>query len=472
MILANSTFTHAYDNSTTITVLGLFMLLVLAAGMITLPRRLTVIPLVLVACFIPVAQRLAVFSLDLTILRCIIAAGWVRVFTRHEHRGLRWKALDIAMLAWAFFSSVIYIIQQGTFDAVVYKCGVAVDTVAMYLLIRVLIRTWDDVFRLVDAISLLMLPIVFCFFLEFKSGHNLFAVFGGVPAITLVREGRLRCQGAFSHSILAGCFFASLVPIFFAGIVQAGARRKGLAVFALLGCFAIIAMCGSATPLMGVSAACAGTTLFWVRKRIRLIRWSCLLVLVGLHLSMKSPVWSLIQRVDVIGGSTGWHRYHLINAAIGHLGEWWLVGTVSTAHWGYFMFDVANQYILEGVRGGMITLLCFVVVIGIAFRGVGAMCRQVAGDRRRLWLAWAMGVSLFAHCTAFIGVSYFGQMIVIWYLLLAMIGSLTPTCNERLSAVSVARRSRARGDADGGGDRVASPARLSPVAVLTSPVPA
>ena len=40
-------------------------------------------------------------------------------------------------------------------------------------------------------------------------------------------------------------------------------------------------------------------------------------------------------------------------------------------------------------------------------------------------MAWALGVSLFIHCVIFIGVSYFGQSMMLWYLMLAMIGSLS-----------------------------------------------
>jgi hypothetical protein len=39
-------------------------------------------------------------------------------------------------------------------------------------------------------------------------------------------------------------------------------------------------------------------------------------------------------------------------------------------------------------------------------------------------LAWALGVSLFVHAVSFIGVSYFGQITMLWYLSLAVPSSL------------------------------------------------
>ena len=41
---------------------------------------------------------------------------------------------------------------------------------------------------------------------------------------------------------------------------------------------------------------------------------------------MKAPVWALIQRIDIVGGSSGWHRYELIDQCIKHFSDWWLMG--------------------------------------------------------------------------------------------------------------------------------------------------
>jgi hypothetical protein len=64
-----------------------------------------------------------------------------------------------------------------------------------------------------------------------------------------------------------------------------------------------------------------------------------------------------------------------------------------------------------------------VLLIALSFRAVGRLWRRCArGDQRAM--AWALGVSLFAHVVSFIGVSYFGQIQVVWFMLLAAITSL------------------------------------------------
>jgi len=119
----------------------------------------------------------------------------------------------------------------------------------------------------------------------------------------------------------------------------------------------------------------------------------------------------------------------------------WLLGTKSTAHWGFGLFDVTNQYVLEGVRGGLLTLVLFVAIVVTAYAYAGRLVRVAEGSRARLAQAWAVGTTLFVHCTIFIAVSYFGQIIMLWYLLLAAIAGLAPPA----TALAPARRPVTRG---------------------------
>jgi hypothetical protein len=149
-----------------------------------------------------------------------------------------------------------------------------------------------------------------------------------------------------------------------------------------------------------------------------------------LQLVMKAPVWFLLARVDVFNGSTGYHRALLIDRALANLSDWWLVGTQNTWKWASeddHLFDVTNNYILNGADGGLLTMILFIAIVAIAFKGVG---RAVVGSdgkkpEAEVRMLWALGAALFAHAVTFISVSYFDQNFVNWYLLLAVIGTLT-----------------------------------------------
>jgi len=71
----------------------------------------------------------------------------------------------------------------------------------------------------------------------------------------------------------------------------------------------------------------------------------------------------------------------------------------------------------------MLGLLLFIVTLSICYKSIGRAIRSSDNSIEHISF-WLLGVALFAHCTAFIGTSYFGQINTIWYLLLAMIGSL------------------------------------------------
>ena len=55
-------------------------------------------------------------------------------------------------------------------------------------------------------------------------------------------------------------------------------------------------------------------------------------------------------------------------------------------------------------------------------------------------MAWALGVCLLVHACAFVAVSYFGQIVLVWFLTLGAIASLTPGSGVAFPWLS--RRSR------------------------------
>jgi len=415
----------AYQNVTNIHPLGLAMVIILGIVMLIVPRRWSIIPMLIIACFVSAVQKISIFSLDFNLLRIMVMFGVVRLAIRHEYRGFVWKSIDKVILYYTASATIILTIQSGSFNTFIFCLGFSFDVLGMYFLFRCLIQKWEDIDRLIIGCIVISIPVALFFLIENRTGRNIFSIFGGVPEITPARYGRLRCQGAFSHAILAGCFWAALMPLM-AAYWWRSAKDRIWAVTGIITSGIIVFCCASSTPVMGVLAALIGGLMFYCRNYMQVIRWGIVLMLIALHIVMKAPVWHLISRISAVGGSTGYHRYMLINAAINHFNEWALMGTKSTAHWGFGAQDVCIQYVLEGVHGGLLTLVLFVAIIVLTFQGIGRLWRRYSQDSYRLILSWAIGVSLFVHCVNFIGVSYFGQINIIWYLLLAMISSMSP----------------------------------------------
>ncbi|MCP3919073.1 MAG: hypothetical protein GY711_26320 [bacterium] len=424
-----------FHNQTTLHPLGLAAILVLGIATLVVPRRYALLPMAILACFIPPAQRLVLFTLDFSLLRILVLFGWLRVILRGELRSFRLKRLDTVIFAWAFVSAAAYVTLRGSSEAFINRLGGTYDVVGMYVLFRVWIRDLGDIDRVVSWMILLSVPVFVFFMMERATGRNPFAVFGGVPPITKARAGRLRCQGPFHHPILAGCFWAAFVPLVAARFFRGG-RGKFTCAVGMTAMGGIVFLSASSTPVLGVGLAAIGWAGWLLRKQMRIVRWGTLATLVGLHMVMEAPVWHLISRVGAVQGSTAYHRYLLIDRCISSWREWFLIGTPSTAHWGHQMFDLTNQYVREAVKGGFLALILFVAFVFYAHGGAGRLWRRFQKLRYARALAWGVGVSLFAQSLMFlsISISHSQQNLMVWFFVLAAIGSLAP----------VARRSRGR----------------------------
>lgn len=272
-------------------------------------------------------------------------------------------------------------------------------------------------FRILAIAAVILVPFVA---FEWATGQNPFSVLGQVH--TVIRQsGRYRCQSSFPHSIMLGLFWATLFPVF-VGLTKTKQWNKLYLAAAASSVF-IVFSTTSSTPILTLVATVCFLPLFRYRRFGRQIAWTLCGLTVLLHVVMKAPVWHLIGRINIISGSTGWHRYRLINAAINHFDEWAVIGTRNTTHWGWGLHDITNQYIGQGVGGGMVTLALFVYLLIMAVRTPGSYSLKPM-PKHEQWLLWCICVSVLGNCVAFWGVAYFGQIRMLLYLTLVIIATI------------------------------------------------
>jgi hypothetical protein len=406
-----------------IAVLFLFIMLIL---IISLKRRDLAIPLILTACLIPFMQRIVVAGIDFTLVRILIIFSWIRIILKNENKDLKFHKIDKVIIIYVIINLTANTLLWQSSDALINRLGFALDTLGAYFLFRISIIDFKVIKTIIKTLAFVSIIIALFMLIEQINGRNLFSIFGGVPEITPIREGKLRSQGAFSHSILAGTFGALLLPLMW-GIFNKKAGQKIIPIIGVIVGITITLTSSSSTPMMAVGASLMAITLWTFRNRAYRIYVLILAGMLVIQLMMDHPIWFLIQRIDLVGGSTGYHRYLLIDQAVKRINSWWLFGIKTTAYWGWGLQDITNQYVLEGTEGGLMTLLLFIYVIALSFKRLKYFVnflenRKDQGYNQRI--VWSLGVTLFSHVVVFIGVSYFGQMMMFYYLLIALIASL------------------------------------------------
>jgi hypothetical protein len=397
--------------------------------LLVLPRRWAMAPVILICGYMTTEQSLAVAGFHFTMIRLLIAAGWLRVLLRGELRGIVWSRMDRMICWWVVVDVIAYIVLWHNGDAVVYKLGFIYTILGAYFLFRMLLHDISDVLQVCKTLALFTIPLAILMLLEKATGNNLFSIFGGVSSVTAMRDGVLRCQGPFAHPILAGTFGATIFPLV-AVLWLDGAIGRLLAVCGMTSALTIAFTSGSSGPIMALLAGAMSLALWRMRTHMSLLRRGIVASLICLQLLMKVPVWFILARIDIFSGSTGFHRAMLIDSAVRNLDSWWLVGTKSTLSWAsedQGLFDVTNQYLQVGAEGGLVAMLMFIWIIVTAFSMVGLTWREMEDlgepDLGQI-LVWGMGAALLAHAVSYISVSYFDQNLVNWYLLLAMIATV------------------------------------------------
>ncbi|MEN6433538.1 MAG: hypothetical protein ABFD06_11835 [Smithella sp.] len=421
------------EEVTSIAPLGMAFLAVMGLLILFLPRRWAFLPFIMAVCYMTLGQRFDIAGLNFHVMRILLLLGWIRLLIRKEFKAFTFTIIDKLIIAFVLTGTVTATIHTPTMDVFTNRLGDAYNNILTFFLFRFLIRDLDEIIFTLKITAIVIVPLALSMIIEKSTQRNFFAIFGGVPDFTMVREGRLRCQGPFRHPILAGTFGATLFPLFFA----LWNRQTNGRIFAYIGLIAsttITVMSASSGPLMAYIASLIGLLCWSLRERMRMVRWAILSGLVTISIFMNAPIWFLIGKLGFITGGTGWHRSELIDAAIKHIHEWWLLGTTYTAHWATRsnglmrlpehpnMIDITNQYIAIGIQGGILPLILFILIIGYCFQGLGRTRRILADQSdHKQFIPWVLGSALFAHAVSFLSVAYFDQMRLMWVWLLSVI---------------------------------------------------
>ena len=431
-----------FGGGTAGTILNPFVLvLILVVGAIILfrPYKKVIVPFLVASILIPTDQVLVIGGLHFPMIRLLALFGIVRLIRAKTSSNAPIfsggvNKLDLAVISFAISTAVAGILLFREMGAVIFQFGELYTAFGLYFLFRFLIRDKEDVLRMFWALALIAPFIAVIMIWEVKTGTNPYAMLGGANssfyAKLMERDNRFRAVGCFGGPITAGTFGAIVLPLFYI-LWREPKKYRIIAGAGIAATAVIILTSNSSTPILAYAGGIFALCLWPLRKWMRAMRWGVVFALLCVHIVWNHPVWYLIAKVDISGGSSSWHRFALIDQCVHHFGDWWLFGVKSTAEWGWDMWDTANQYVGTCDASGLLPFILFMSILVYGFKYLGKARKRATSKKEGLFF-WALGASLFANVVSFFGISYWDQTQVVWYALLASIAAVAANRAEPL----------------------------------------
>ncbi|MEO7339327.1 MAG: hypothetical protein ABI073_00455 [Luteolibacter sp.] len=399
----------------------LIFCLILIGLQLGLSRKWAFLPLLIAACHTPYTP----FMMGLTVTRVVLIVGLARAGAKGWFSWNPRNPLDFLMAAFATIALLATVGHEWeAYNPLIVRLRLVVDVCGTYLYARAYLNERETLDRFAAGLALVMLPFAIFMFVEKQSGLNPYRWIGADNVLSLVRDGKIRAQGPFGTPILSGTVGASSIPFF----LPLWRTRRGLAVVGLGASVLVMLTSASSGPISTAGIGLAAVAFWYGRSYVKAVSILIVVTLVVLHLVKDRPVWYLMALMDFVGGSTGWHRAYLIDMAVQHWDEWWLVGSDHTRHWMPYGLaavpehcDLTNYYIHLGVTSGLPLALCLLMIQWKSFKMLSNGLRQTAGtpDEFRYW---CLGAAFFAHGVTFLSISYFDQMYVFFWVL---VGGMT-----------------------------------------------
>ena len=408
---------------------AILLFLTCSAAILSVKREWVLVPLLVGCTYMTLGQGIELGPISLPVYRMLLLVGLVRVIVKGEKIAGSMNTIDRLMIGWSVWVVFASLFHDPERAGPVFASGVVFNQTMIYFLIRTWIHDLDELAHVIKILALLLVPVAGEMMFEKLTGKNLFGIFGGVPDYTVIREGKLRAQGPFRHPILAGTVGATCIPLFIAIIRR---HRTHALIGIAAGVFIVLASASSG-PVMSLMAGAGAIFLWRFRHLTKVFLASSAAIYLMLMAVMEKPPYYLIARIDISGGSTGWHRAFLIDQTTKHLSEWWLWGTDFTRHWMPSQgmgadprhTDITNYYIGFGVSGGLLSLGLVIAMLVLAFKWVGRV--RLAYEEIQspnAFMIWCYGASLFSHVVTGFSVAYFDQSMVYFWHTVAVVGSV------------------------------------------------
>lgn len=412
--------------------------LILSTLVIMLRPKYAFVAYIIGLLWYPAYLAVSIGTIDILVGRFVVAVLLMRCFFDDKIRcKFTWNRLDtLVTLSMVVYVGAYLITQVNPVAKTLEgRAGFVMDTWCAYLAARFIITDRSKLISIIKCISIALIPLAILGIIESVTGWQPYAPlwrfspwFRGGPVVSEGRFGFARAIGPFSHAILFGGGFAMFLPLIYWLRKEKGDwRNLAYIIFGIAFLGALSSMSSGPWVMVIVVLFCLfmeSHKKFIKPMFVFFVLW-CILI----GIASNRPFYHVIASwANPLGGAS-WHRAKLIDLAIEHFDEWWMVGYGDKdPGWGpqlgMGITDVTNEYILNGVRYGILGVIALCAVLAKSFRGLIATYRRHTQPAMKS-LCWAFGCLLFSITVAWMSVSFFGQLSTLVYCSIGMIGSLS-----------------------------------------------
>lgn len=404
---------------------GLLFLVLASLCVLTLPPRGALVSLIVGTVYLTKGAGAEIGGMMLHPHRILMLMAVLRMLARGELSGIRLQGVDklvLASMGWLIFANLFH--EQEPGSGIVFTAGVAFEALASYFLIRAWCRGFEDVQILAGSLAIVFVPMALSMFAEKSLLTNPMGLLGGGDWVN-IREGIVRSRGTFTHAILAGSIAAACFPL----MISIWKSNKMLSVVGMSTTLSMVITCHSSGPLVSLMITGVIVIGWRLRHHTRKLVWLAIIGYIVIDLISNRPGYhAIVTRLDLTGSSTAYYRCLMIDTAIEHFNEWWLVGTDRTSHWiqsgvgsiigeGKHM-DITNMYIATGVNGGFISTLFLFGIIVLSIKNVVVLAtdEDMVPLKHERFSTWCLGAAIGSMAISGLSVAFFDQSgAFIWY---------------------------------------------------------
>lgn len=348
----------------------------------------------------------------------------------------QWRFNDLIVALAAMWMVTSFAVLNGVVTGIPAGLALGLDVLMPYLITRHTIRSFSDFRVLLILLAPVALVLGGLMALEsmtnirfIRSGAQ--AIFGSLGANEYgtneiraggidTRYGLMRAMGPFSHPILAGAFFAGLMPLYYFSRLRGWPLFVGLA----SGAGALFSLSSSA--FLGLLIFVVLAAYDWLQKRVTFLNWPMFLGVAGaalavLQLISQNGLVAILIRYTV-NPATGYFRLLIWEYGSQSVAKhpWFGIGYTPYEKLPWMVDSVDTIWLAIAIRNGLppAILLGLAVLLAIAGLAKTASRNRLADGSTSLGLAITLAIFFILGFT----VSFFGGM-RIWFIMLLAIGT-------------------------------------------------